>query len=189
MNEKSSNEFCRLLTGSVRGDPASRETLMEMAYDDLRRLARSYLISSPPKHGMQATTLVHEAFLRLAANQETDSVSRSHFFAIAAKAMRQILVSHFRKSFSVKRGGRLHRVPLEETTVISPRRGEHVLAVEEALVKLEKIDELRASIVEMRFFGGMTIDEVATEIGVSPRTVKNLWASTRAWLRRELSES
>ncbi len=187
-NDKNRSELADILSAVSEGDLASRESLMELVYDDLRRLAGSYLRDSSEYQTLQPTALVHEAFLKLAANEDVNQLQRSHFFAIAAKAMRQVLVSHFRKRMSAKRGGGMKRIPLDEAMVISPRRGDDVLAVDEAIRKLQQIDERRARVVEMRFFGGMMIEETAMAIGVSPRTIRNLWTATRAWLRRELAE-
>ena len=160
---------------------------MDLVYDDLRGLARSQLQAAPPNHTLQPTAIVHEVFLKLVGS-DVDCRSRSHFFALGAKAMRHILVDFARESSAQKRGGDRRRVPLADDLVVSAKRDEDVLALDAALQVLTEIDPERAEIVEMRFFGGMTIKEVAEAIGKSPRTVDKQWAATRIWLRKYLAE-
>ena len=160
---------------------------MELVYDDLRGLARAKLQATPPDHLLQPTALVHEVFLKLIGG-DVDWRSRSHFFALGARAMRLILVDYARESSAQKRGGDRQRVPLSDELVVSTKRDEDVLALDEALQLLAEIDPERAEIVELRFFGGMTIKEVAEAMGKSPRTVDKQWAATRIWLRRYLAE-
>ena len=160
---------------------------MELVYDDLRGLARTQMQATTQEHALQPTALVHEVFLKL-VDSDIDWRSRSHFFALGAKAMRYILVDYARESAAQKRGGDRRRIPLADDLVVSARRDEDVLALDEALNVLAEIDKERAEIVEMRFFGGMTIKEVAAAIGKSPRTVDKQWAATRIWLRKYLVE-
>ena len=160
---------------------------MEMVYSDFRSLAGSYL-SGKTRNTVQATALVHEAFLRLVDQDDVDWRGRSHFLAVGATAMRQILVDHARKRFALKRGGGRPRVAFSEDLAVSPRRDADILALDEALEKLAAIDQRRAKIVEMRFFGGMTVEETAEAIEVSPATVKREWAMAKAWLYHELSD-
>ena len=160
-----------------------------MVYDDLRRLARSHLGGDTPKHTLGPTAVVHEVFLKLIDRDEVDWRGRSHFFAVSAKTMRHILVDHAREKAAQKRGGNRQRIPLDDDIALSPEREEDVLAVDEALNTLAEIDEQRASIVEMRFFSGMTVKEVATVLGVSEKTVGREWAATRLWLRKYLTEN
>jgi RNA polymerase sigma-70 factor (ECF subfamily) len=169
------------------GDASRREELSQTVYDDMKKVARRHLRASSHPETLRPTALVHEAYLRLIKQEDLDALSKSHFFAIAATAMRQIIVSYHRKMTSEKRGGHFRRIQLDEELIVSPRRGEDVLALEEALEKLKVIDESREQLVVMRFYGGLTVDEAAKVMGVSARTVKNVWASTRAWLRRELA--
>jgi len=169
------------------GDRSDSDQLMELVYDDLRGLARAQIRATPPAHVLEPTGLVHEVFLKLVGG-DVDWRSRSHFFALGAQAMRHILVDYARESSAQKRGGDRHRIPLADDLVVSARRDEDVLALDEALKVLAEIDKERAEIVEMRFFGGMTIKEVAEAIGKSPRTVDKQWAATRIWLRKYLAE-
>jgi RNA polymerase sigma-70 factor (ECF subfamily) len=176
-----------LLQELSAGDDSRREQLSDTVYEGMRRVARKYLSGSSSQETLRPTALVHEAYLKLVARDDLDALSKSHFFAIAATAMRQIIVSYHRKMATDKRGGQFQRIELDVDLIVSPRRGEDVLALEEALEKLKVIDETRVDLVVMRFYGGLTVDEVAQVMGVSARTVKNIWASTRAWLRRELT--
>jgi RNA polymerase sigma-70 factor (ECF subfamily) len=171
-----------------RGDRSETPRLMEASYDDFRRLARAHLSRQPDMQAMQPTAVVHEVFLRLAGGDDVDWRSRSHFFAVGATAMRQILVDHARRSAAAKRGGGRLRIGFDESLVISPRRDEDVLALEEALRALEEIDETRARMVELRFYGGLTIDEIVEVTGTPRRTVQRQWEATRLWLRRQLTE-
>ena len=161
---------------------------MPLVYDELRRLAARYLRRESQGNTLQPTALVHEAFLKLAGQHRVDWQGRTHVLAIGAKAMRRILVDHAKRKRRVKRGGGLNRIQLDEAAAISPERDEDLLAVDEALEKLALIDERQAAIVELRFFGGMTVEEVAQVLGVSKRTVESEWTMVRAWLRRELAK-
>lgn len=170
------------------GDKAAMERLVPMVYDELRRQAASFLRKEAPGHSLQPTALVHEVFLKLADQNRVSWKGRSHFFAVGAQAMRRILVDHARRKKRAKRGGGRQRISLDEGLVVSPRRDEDVLALNDALEKLADLDPRQAQIVEMRFFGGLTVQEVAEVLGVSKRTVEAEWTMIRAWLRRELSE-
>jgi RNA polymerase sigma factor (TIGR02999 family) len=139
-------------------------------------------------HTLQPTALVHEAFLKLIDQSRVDWRDRSHFFAIGAQAMRRILVNHAKSRGRVKRGGGKQKLPLDEALTVSLEDDDEILAVDEALEKLAALDERQAKIVELRFFGGLNVDEVAAVLGVSKRTVEREWAACRAWLRRELSD-
>jgi len=182
-----STQATQILHAMSDGDRSGADELMELFYDDLRGLAQSHLQATPSDHVLQPTALVHEVFLKLVGSK-VDWRSRSHFFALGAKAMRYILVDYARESSARKRGGDRQRVPLADDLVVSTKRDEDVLALDEALRVLTEIDAERAEIVELRFFGGMTIKEVAEAIGKSPRTVDKQWAATRLWLRKYLAE-
>ncbi|HWB10858.1 MAG TPA: sigma-70 family RNA polymerase sigma factor [Pirellulales bacterium] len=171
-------------------DPRARpvDELVPLIYDELRRVAARYLRREAPGNTLQPTALVHEAFVKLAGQQRVDWQGRTHVLAIGAKAMRRILVDHAKRKRRVKRGGGLNRIQLDEATALSPERDEDLLAVDEALDKLAAIDERQATIVELRFFGGMTVEEVAQTLGISKRTVESEWTMVRAWLRRELAK-
>jgi RNA polymerase sigma factor (TIGR02999 family) len=164
------------------------DELVPLVYDELRRLAARYLRRESAGNSLQPTALVHEAFLKLAQQQRVDWQGRTHVLAIGAKAMRRILVDHAKRKRRFKRGGGLKRILLDETAALSTERDEDLLAVDEALETLAGIDERQATIVELRFFGGMTVEEVAETLGVSKRTVESEWTMVRAWLRRELAK-
>ena len=166
------------------GDPKAMEELLPLVYDELRRLAQSYLRREREGHTLQSTALVHEAYLRL-IDQNADWQSRSHFFGIAAQMMRRILVDHARARGAVKRGEGL-QVTLDEKMAIANAKNLDVIALDGALNRLATLDEGQAKIVEMRFFAGLSIEETAEAVGVSPATVKRDWAMAKAWLMREL---
>ncbi|TWT76329.1 RNA polymerase sigma factor [Planctomycetes bacterium CA13] len=175
------------LSDVADGDKDAAERLMPLVYDRLRYLARNMLSQEAPGHTLQPTALVNETYLRMADQTRVNWRGKTHFFAIGAKMMRRILVDHARSRKRIKRGGEAQRIPLEDDLKVTMRNDEDVLAVEAALTKLGEIDSRQAEIVELRFFGGLTIEEVAEVIGVSKRTVESEWTMVRAWLRRELS--
>ena len=170
------------------GDDSAINRLMPLVYDELRALAEGYLQRERPGHTLQATALVNEAYVRLVKQEDVEWRNRSHFFAVAAQAIRRILVDHARGHGRIKRGGDRGRVTLGPDVALCPERGLDLLALDEALGKLSGIDERQAQIVELRFFGGLKLQEVAEYLGVSPRTVDGDWSMARAWLRRELRE-
>jgi RNA polymerase sigma factor (TIGR02999 family) len=159
-----------------------------LVYDDLRRLAQHYLKREHAGHTLQPTALVHEAFLRLIDQTRVDWRDRSHFFAVGAQAMRRILVNHAKSRGRLKRGGGKQKLSLDEALTVSMDDDEQILALDEALERLAAVDERRAKIVELRFFGGLSVEETAAVLGVSKRTVEREWTACRAWLRRELSD-
>ncbi len=182
------SEATQIVVAISSGDRSEADRLMEIVYDDFRKLAGVYLSDETRSNTLQPTAVVHEAFVKLVNQANVDWRGRSHFFAVGATAMRQILVDHARKKSAQKRGGDRQRVALDEHLALSPQRDEDVLALEEALQKLSEIDPRRAKIVEMRFFAGMTEEEVAIALDMSKSTVEKQWAATSRWLRRELSE-
>ncbi len=159
---------------------------MEIVYDDMRGLANKFLNEETCGNSLQPTALVHEAFIKLVDHREVDWRGKSHFYAAGATAMRRILVDYARRRSAVKRGGGRPRITLDEAIAVSTQRDEDVLAVDEALEKLKTIDKQQSRIVELRFFGGLTNEEVAEALGVSRQTVQRHWAIARIWLRREL---
>jgi len=169
------------------GDLAARDRLVPLVYDDLHRLARGHLARERGGHTLQPTALIHEVYLRLMGHQDLDWQGRTHFFSLAATTMRRILVSHARKHRSAKRGRGGVAVTLCEDHAIAEARDVDLLALDAALTKLETIDARQCRVVELRYFGGLTIEETAAELGVSPATVKLDWSLARAWLFRELS--
>lgn len=164
------------------------DELVPLVYDELRRVAARYLRRESPGNSWQPTALVHEVFLKLAAQHRVDWQGRTHLLAIGAQAMRRILVDHAKRKRRVKHGGGRKRIDLEPAAALSSQRDEDLLAVDEALEKLAGIDRRQAAIVELRFFGGMTVEEVAEALGLSKRTVESEWTIVRAWLRRELAK-
>jgi RNA polymerase sigma factor (TIGR02999 family) len=157
---------------------------MPLVYDELRRIAAGYIRRERPGQTLQATALVNEAFLRLASERPRSFANRQHFVAIAALSMRQILVQRARARKAAKRGGAPDRVTLDESLLSTEPPGVDVLALDEALTRLATLDPEQAHIVELRYFGGLTVEETAEVIGVSPATVKRQWAMARAWLKR-----
>ena len=183
-----SSEATCILSAVSDGDRSQIDRLFELTYGDLRKLAQSHLAGDTSSNTLQPTAVVHEVFLKLVNHEEVDWRGRSHFFAIGATAMRQVLVDHARRKAADKRGGGRTRISLDERLKVSVERDEDVLALDEALRRLAHIDDGRARIVEMRFFAGMTLEEIAAVLGVSERTVKRRWAAASSWLRAELQE-
>ncbi len=177
------------LTAMAEGDSSGTEELTELVYEDLRRVAASMFAHENAGHTLQPTALVHEAYVRLADQKETDWKGRSHFVAIGARLMRRILVDHARQRKAAKRGKGFDRVPLQDDMLISPEEDADVLGVNEALEKLAKLNADQARIVELRFFGGMTMDEIAESLGMGVRSVGRHWRFARAWLRKEFAKS
>jgi RNA polymerase sigma-70 factor (ECF subfamily) len=163
--------------------------LMPLVYDELRTLARAYLRGAAPDYTLQPTVLVHEAYLKLAQQGQADWKGRTHFLAVGARAMRQILVDYARNRKRQKRWGGCIRVDLGEGASISVARPENILALDQALITLAAKDAQKAQIVELRFFGGLNVEEVAELLGCSKRKVEQEWTFIRAWLRRELSRN
>jgi RNA polymerase sigma-70 factor (ECF subfamily) len=170
------------------GQEEAADRLMPLVYDQMRGLARSMLNQESPGNTLQPTALVNETYLRMADQTRVDWRGKTHFFAIGAKMMRRILVDHARGKKRQKRGGGMHRIPLDDDVRVTNRSDEDVLAIEAALIKLAELDARQAQIVELRFFGGLTVEEVAEVLNVSKRTVESDWTMVRAWLRRELTE-
>jgi len=178
-----------LLVRWSEGDEAALEKLTPYVYDELRRLAQSYLRNERPDHTLQATALVHEAYLQLLGMQQIEWKDRGQFIALAAQMMRRILVDHARKHAAQKRGGGEYKVSLSSAQAISSERDVNLVALDEALQRLSAIDPKRSEIVELRFFGGLSIEETANLLKVSTPTIERDWRVARAFLRRELSNS
>lgn len=158
---------------------------MPVVYEELRRLADRHMRRERPDHTLQATALVHEVYLKL-VDQKGNWQSRAHFFGVAAQVMRHLLVDHARAHVRAKRGGGAQAIPLEDAVVFSLDRSKELLALDEALQRLAKLDARQSKVVEMRFFGGLTVEETAEALGISPMTVKREWSLARAWLYGEL---
>jgi RNA polymerase sigma-70 factor (ECF subfamily) len=177
----------RLLADLARGDDSAAARLLPLVYDELHAVAASYFRRQPPDHTLQPTALVHEAYLRLVRQEDRAWESRAHFMAVASKAMRQILVNHAQRRAAAKRGGDRRRLTLQAELTPAPQQEVELMALDEALKKLAVLSERVGRVVELRFFGGLTVDEVAHVLGVSKRTVEGDWRTARAWLARELS--
>ena len=179
-------DVTRLLEQLRAGDRNAVADLVPLLYDELRQLASNYLRRERPGHTLQATALVHEAYLRLVDQKDVGWQNRSHFFGVAAQQMRRILVDHARNRHAVKRGGPAPKVALDEAVIVSDHEAEDVLQLNELLSRLGDLDEQQARVVELRVFGGLTVEEAAEALGVSPATVKRDWAMAKAWLTREI---
>ena len=186
MGEAESHRVTELLVAWSKGDERALDALTPLVYGELRRLARSYMRQERAGHTLQSTALVHEAFLRL-VDQRVQWNSRAHFFGIAAQMMRRILVDHAKAQSTAKRGAGAVRIELEEGLATAPNRDVDLLALDEALERLTKVDPQRSRIVELRFFAGLSNEESAEVLGVSPATIQRQWAGARAWLFHELS--
>ena len=182
-----SHEVTKLLKDWGDGDKSAQDKLMPLVYDELRRLAHQYMRRERPGHTLQTAELVNEAYVRLVDQSQIQWESRAHFFGIAARLMRQILVDRARRRNFAKRGGGAIRVSLNEATAVAQEQSASVVALDDALKSLEKIDPRKSRIVELRFFGGMSIEETAEALSVSPGTVMRDWTFARAWLRNEMS--
>ena len=171
----------------VPKDKESLDKLMPAIYDELRRQAARYLRREQPGHTLQTTALIHEAYVRLVDQRNVQWQNRAHFFGIAAQMMRRILVDHARTKKRAKRGGSDVKVSLADATIPVKERDLDVVALDEALTRLAEIDEQQSRVVELRFFSGLTVEETAEVMGISPATVKRDWSMAKAWLHRELS--
>jgi RNA polymerase sigma factor (TIGR02999 family) len=177
----------QLLIRWRNGDQTALDELAPLVYIELRRLAKYYMRRERPGHSLQPTDLVHEAYLRLVDEKEIDWQNRAQFFGIAAVRMRHILVEHARSRQAAKRGGGKYRLSLSEADRIEKKHEVDLLALDEALQRLESLDQQKSRIVELRYFGGLTIEETAEALRISPATVKRDWRMARAWLRSEIS--
>jgi RNA polymerase sigma-70 factor, ECF subfamily len=186
MSSSPPSDLTRLLQAWSDGDAAALDRLFSAVYRELHRQAERYMRVQSPGHTLQATALVNEAYLRLAGGESVDWKNRAHFFGVAAKAMRSILVDHARARRASKRGGGAEPVTLA-TADETPGQSVEVLELDEALRGLAEMDPRKATLVELRWFGGLSIEEAAEVLEVSPATAKREWRTARAWLRRELS--
>ena len=159
---------------------------MPLVYDELKRRARTYMRRERPDHTLQTTALVHEAYLRLVRQEAIHWQGRSHFFGIAAQLMRRVLIDHARGLLRKKRGGVAMVLPLDEALAFSPEHSQELVRLDEALDRLAKLDMRQSRIVELRFFGGLSVEETAEYLGISPKTVKRDWAVAKAWLHAQV---
>ncbi len=180
------SDVTRILSAIERGDAKATEELLPLVYEELRLLAAQKLSHEPPGQTLQATALVHEVYLRLVGDDPQNWENRGHFFAAAAEAMRRILVERARHRHSAKHGGSLQRVALDEAILSGPDPQEDILALDEALQRLAHEDERLAEVVQLRYFAGLTLSQIAEVMGVTRRTVDRHWALGRAWLYQEL---
>ena len=179
-------EVTQLLADWSQGDQAALEKLIPLVYEELRHLAHRYMEGQRPDHTLQTTALVNEAYLRLADQSKPNFTTRSHFFAVAAKAMRQILINHAKAQQRQKRGAGASKVELDEAALIAPEQPSAILDLNDALERLALLDSRKAHVVELKYFGGLDQDEIAEVLKVSPVTVRRDWVFARAWLYTEL---
>jgi RNA polymerase sigma factor (TIGR02999 family) len=183
----SSEEITQLLIDWSNGDQVALDKLMPLVYGELRQMAKRHMSRQSPGHTLQTTALIHEAFLKLVNQSEKQWQNRAHFFGVAAQAMRAILVDYARSRRYAKRGGGARAVALDEAATVSQERAAELVALDDALKALSQIDPRKSRVVEMRHFGGLSVEETAEVLKVSPDTVMRDWRLAKTWLRRELS--
>jgi RNA polymerase sigma factor (TIGR02999 family) len=189
MTDAQTHEVTQLLIDWSNGDQAALDKLVPVVDRELRRLAHHYMRGERPDHTLQTTALVNEAFVRLVNRKSIQWQNRAHFFGIAAQLMRTILVDHARSHACAKRGGGAGKLELDEALAMSQQKASEVIALDDALKTLALIDPQQSRIVELRFFGGLTVEEAAEVLKVSPATIKREWSSAKAWLYRELAKA
>lgn len=188
MTEAPTHQVTQLLIDWSNGDQSAFDRLMPLIDEELRRLAHRYMSRERAGHTLQTTALVNEAFLRLVNRKNLQWQNRAHFFGLAAQVMRTILVDHARSHASAKRGGGTRNLELDEAMLVSQQKASEVIALDEALKQLALIDPRQSRIVELRFFGGLTVEEAAEVLHVSPVTIKREWSIAKAWLYQELAK-
>jgi RNA polymerase sigma factor (TIGR02999 family) len=184
----STHSVTELLLAWREGDQASLEKLTPLVYEELRRLAHRYMAGERAGHTLQATALVHETYLRLVDASQISWQNRAHFFAVSAQLMRHILVDFARARHNLKRGGDAKQVSLDEALVIAEEQQDDLVALDDALMRLAAVDERKSRVVELRFFGGLSVEETAEVLKVSPDTVMRDWRLAKLWLLREISK-
>jgi len=185
--EPEKGEVTQLLNNMAKGDSGAAEKLLPLVYSELHRLAASYMRRERPDHTLQATALINEAYLRL-TKEDGEWNNREHFIGMAANVMRHVLVDYARSHKAQQRDGGMKRVELKEDLAISPEKIEEVVALDEALTRLEHLQPRQGKVVEMRYFGGLSVEQIASLLGVSERSVKRDWSLARIWLFRELEQ-
>jgi RNA polymerase sigma factor (TIGR02999 family) len=188
MTQTQTHELTQLLVDWSNGDTAALEKLLPLIDQELRRLAHRYMSRERAGHTLQTTALVNEAFVRLVNRTNVNWQNRAHFFGIAASLMRTILVDHARSHACAKRGGGAFNLELDETMIVSKQKASEVLALDDALKELARLDPQQSRVVELRFFGGLTVEETAEVLHVSPATIKREWSTAKAWLYHELAK-
>ena len=186
MNEQETETVTQLLIELSNGNRATVDHLLPLIYDELRRLAMNYMRRERPDHTLQPTALAHEAYLRLVDQTRANWRNRAHFFGVAAQIMRRLLVDYARKHNAEKRGADFQKLSLDENIEKAVERGPQIVALDRALEALAAIDEQKARIVELRYFGGLTVEETAEVMGVTPITIKRHWRMARAWLQGQM---
>ena len=181
-------EVTQLLADWSKGDKSALDKLLPLVHAELRRIARRQMSHERPGHTLQATALINEVYLKLLGQESFEWQNRAHFFAVCAQMMRRILIDHARAHTREKRGGGAVQVSLDKAVVIANEQAEHLLALDEALRSLENLDAQKAKIVELRYFGGLSLEETAEVLDISPRTVRREWQRSKAWLYRMISE-
>jgi RNA polymerase sigma-70 factor, ECF subfamily len=187
--DRASADVTALLLDLAQGNEDAAEKLIPLVYDELKQMARRFMRRERPDHTLETTALVHEAYLKLVHQRRTDWQSRSHFFGIAAQVMRRILLDYARGHLREKRGGEKQIIPLNEALNFSVEQSEELVKLDEALERLSALDPRQSKIVELRFFGGLSVEETSEVLGISPKTVKRDWAVAKAWLHGELMPS
>lgn len=183
------SDVTELLVRWNGGDKQALDELLPLVYAELRRVAGGYLKRERPDHSLQATAVVHDVYLRLVDQKHANWQSRAHFFGVAAQIMRRILVDHARTKYRAKRGGGTYKLALSQAGLVAKESSVDLVGLDDALTKLGSLDAAKSQIVELRFFGGLTIEETAEVLGVSHATVERGWSLARAWLRREMTTS
>jgi RNA polymerase sigma factor (TIGR02999 family) len=181
------HQITDLLQAWAKGDSQALAQLIPLVDQELKKIARAYMLNEKSGHTLQTTALVHEALIRLLEGETIDWESRRHFYALVAKRMRQVLIEHARAKLAGKRGGRAERIELDEAILLSAEQSQELVLLDEALEKLAGIDERKAAVVECRYFGGFTVEETADILNVAPSTVEREWRLARSWLKRELT--
>jgi len=186
---RSQTAVTELLVDWSKGDQQALSKLVPLVYDELHKLASRYLRRERPDHTLQTTALVHEAYLKLVDQRNAHWENRVQFFAVAAQLMRRILVDYARRHRASKRGGDLYRLSIDEAVMASEEKDAELLALDEALNHLETIDPQQSRVVELRVFAGLTLEEIAKALNISPRTVRREWSMAKAWLRKEIKKT
>ncbi len=181
------SDVTRILQAAQQGDPTAADQLLPLVYDELRRLAASKMANEASGHTLQPTALVHEAWMRLVGTDNPTFAGRAHFFAASAEAMRRILIDRARRKNALRHGGKQERVNVQNVDIASPDADDQLLAVNEAIDKLAAQDPIEAQLVKLRYFVGLTVDEAASLLDISPRTARNYWAHARTWLYHEIT--
>jgi RNA polymerase sigma factor (TIGR02999 family) len=179
-------DITQLIKDIQQGNPSAHDALFRRVYEELRRLAASYMRNERGSHTLQPTALVHEAYLRLLDARDHSYENRAHFFGVASNVMRRVLIDHARAHKAEKRGGKDVKVQLDDAPAIAAENLDYVIELDRALEKLEALDPRQARVVELRFFGGLSVEQAADVLGVVPRTIDRDWKVARAWLKREL---